>query len=293
MVEDAVSEGIAMGYGRGRGDEESASSAARDDVVSLDAIQPAATASSGLGLRVSPKVVRVGVGLGVAVAAGTLVTAVARVALKWKDPASKRARTVNKNKLVVEAISAYLPGDRAKLTAGVAKGLCRRTGFTATEVFRKYLWYLLQEREFTEEAVGDMVHLRTALGLTDEQVADAVAERARRIRAKMGPVMFSTKGMSADAIARKATERAFFAKLMYLSDRDDLLDQAGMARERLSVADCFDVRNPSDVERMRLVSLENLDLSVLEELATTGKAAEGGFDGDLEEAPAEDAKAEE
>ena len=65
---------------------------------------------------------------------------------------------------------------------------------------------MLQERQFDEEAVGDMVHLRDVLELTDEQVAEALAERARRIRAKMGPIMFRTSGMTAEGIARKATE---------------------------------------------------------------------------------------
>lgn len=51
-----------------------------------------------------------------------------------------------------------------------------------------------------------MVHLKMALGLTDDQVAEALAERARRIRSKMGPIMFGTKGMTAEGIARKATE---------------------------------------------------------------------------------------
>lgn len=84
--------------------------------------------------------VRVGTGAAIAVAAITFLVAVVRVGLKRSSPVSKRARTVNKNKLVVEAISAFLPGDREKLTKGVAKGLCRRTGYTSTEVFRKYLW---------------------------------------------------------------------------------------------------------------------------------------------------------
>lgn len=44
------------------------------------------------------------------------------------------------------------------------------TGFTPVEVFRKYLWFMLRERKFDVAAVEDMVLLKTALGLTDEQV---------------------------------------------------------------------------------------------------------------------------
>ena len=98
------------------------------------------------------------------------MVAVVRVGLRFNSPLAKRSRTINKNKLVVDSISAYLPGDREKFTPGVGKAICRKTAFTPTEVFRKYLWYLLQEREFNQEAVDDMVHLKRTLGLEDAQV---------------------------------------------------------------------------------------------------------------------------
>lgn len=44
------------------------------------------------------------------------------------------------------------------------------TGFTPVEVFRKYLWFLLRERQFDIAAVQDMVLLKQALGLTDDEV---------------------------------------------------------------------------------------------------------------------------
>ena len=44
------------------------------------------------------------------------------------------------------------------------------TGFSPVEVFRKYLWFLLRERQFDVAAVEDMVLLKQGLGLTDEQV---------------------------------------------------------------------------------------------------------------------------
>lgn len=45
-----------------------------------------------------------------------------------------------------------------------------RTGFTATEIFRKYLWYLLRERAFDEAAVEDLLSLRSALSLSNAEV---------------------------------------------------------------------------------------------------------------------------
>ncbi len=50
------------------------------------------------------------------------------------------------------------------------RGLKMKSGFSSTEIFRKYLWYLLRERKFDEDAVADLAALRTALGMTDEEV---------------------------------------------------------------------------------------------------------------------------
>ena len=55
-------------------------------------------------------------------------------------------------------------------SAGVARGLKMKTGFSAAEIFRKYLWYLLRERKFDTEAVKDVVQLRSSLQLSDEEV---------------------------------------------------------------------------------------------------------------------------
>ena len=43
-------------------------------------------------------------------------------------------------------------------------------GFSSAELFRKYLWFLLREREFDEGAVADLVALKGALGRSDAQV---------------------------------------------------------------------------------------------------------------------------
>jgi hypothetical protein len=53
----------------------------------------------------------------------------------------------------------------------VVRGLKLKTGFTATEIFRKYLWYLLRERKFDEDAVADLSALRSVLAMRDEEVS--------------------------------------------------------------------------------------------------------------------------
>lgn len=50
------------------------------------------------------------------------------------------------------------------------RGIRARSGFSAMEVFRKYLWYVLRERKFDEEAVDDLAALRAALSMSDEEV---------------------------------------------------------------------------------------------------------------------------
>ncbi len=53
----------------------------------------------------------------------------------------------------------------------MVRGLRLKTGFTATEIFRKYLWYLLRERKFDEDAVADLSALRSVLAMRDEEVS--------------------------------------------------------------------------------------------------------------------------
>ena len=78
---------------------------------------------------------------------------------------------VDKNKRLVDDLSGYLPSRRTELSPAVATKIRRSSGFSAVEVFRKYLWYLLRERTFDPDAVADMVQLKVALGLTDEDVS--------------------------------------------------------------------------------------------------------------------------
>jgi len=55
----------------------------------------------------------------------------------------------------------------------VLRGLRMKTGFSAVELFRKYLWYALRERKFDADTVADLVHLREQLDLSDDQVSVA------------------------------------------------------------------------------------------------------------------------
>lgn len=135
---------------------------------------------------------------GVAYALLSLGAAVMRVARRANSPRAQRLRTVDKNKRVVQTLNAVFlaagaPADAAStssssaglLTPALAKKLKAETGFSGPEVFRKYLWYVLRERRFDSTAVNDLVALRQALALSDEDVASALKERAQRIYDKV------------------------------------------------------------------------------------------------------------
>ena len=137
---------------------------------------------------------------GVAYALLSLGAAVMRVARRANSPRQQRLRTVDRNKRVVETLNAVFlnasasPDSSASssssaavtsLTPALMRKLRSETGFSAPEVFRKYLWYLLRERRFDSTAVADLVALRNALELSDADVASAIKERAQRIYDKV------------------------------------------------------------------------------------------------------------
>lgn len=200
---------------------------------------------------------------------GTFLIAVGRTTAKGFSSQGKRNRTVNKNKLVVEELSKYLPVDRTGLTGGVVTGIRLRTGFSPVELFRKYLWYLLRERKFDQEAVEDLIVLKSALGLNDAQVAEALNERAKRVYDKYGNVMLDTTGMSPAGIERKATSRALFSKLQFLVQCEPLL--APEAAANVNLRDIFGATE-DDAARLRIPSLYEVDLEAAMDLPS----AEGG-----------------
>ncbi len=204
----------------------------------------------------------------------TFVIALVRTVLKGFSSQGKRTRTVNKNKAVVDEFSKFLPSNRAGLTGAVIGGIRFRTGFSPVELFRKYLWFLLRERKFDQEAVDDLIALKTALGLDDAQVAEALEERAKRVYDKYGNVMLDTTGMSAAGIERKATSRALFSKMQYLIENEGLIASSEEAAN-VNLRDIFGATE-DDAARLRIVSLYEVDLDAAMELPSSTPPAEAG-----------------
>jgi len=187
----------------------------------------------------------------------TFVMAVVKTAAKGFGKKGRRTKTVNKNKLVIQELNKFLPEDRENLKGNSITGIRLRTGFTPTEIFRKYLWYLLRERKFDNDALADVIELKACLKLSDEEVAEALKERAARIFEKYGTVMLDTSGMSPAGVERKATSRALFSKMLYLVECDDVLDEGH--RKNVDLRDIFGATE-DDVARLRIASLYEVDL---------------------------------
>lgn len=60
----------------------------------------------------------------------------------------------------------------------------------------RFLWFVLKDRKFDQAAVDDLVHLKNALNLPNESVAEALKERCVRIEKKFGNLMLNPDGAS-------------------------------------------------------------------------------------------------
>jgi hypothetical protein len=192
----------------------------------------------------------------------TFAIAIVKTAAKGFTKEGKRTKTVNKNKLVIDELSKFLPDNREGLKGSAIAGVRLRTGFTPTEIFRKYLWFMLRERKFDPECIADLVELRGALNLTNEEVASALKERAERVYKQYGTVMLDTSGLSQAGIERKATSRALFSKMMYLVECEDLLGVDFDRKQAVDLREIFGCTE-EDCSRLRIASLYEVDLENL------------------------------
>ena len=201
--------------------------------------------------------------------AATLAFSVYKVYLRFNSQRSKRKRQVGKNVVVVEALAKYLPAQRSLLTPGVVKSLCARTGFSADSVFRKQLRYMLNERPFDGEAAADVVALRAACGLSDEQVRGVLADTAERTFKSTGILMRRPKGLTAEGLARKVQGRALFSKLLYLVEMEGLVPASLQEATRAMLLDTFGATG-EDADALRIPSLTELDEEALNRMWAAG-----------------------
>ena len=229
-------------------------------------------------VTISPSAIRAGVGIGTGVLVLTGLVATFRMWKQWNKPEAKRSRKVSTNKQLVEYLAEFFPATGASkrdtIKPSDVKKAMRMTGYTATEVFRKYLHYLIQSREFNTDLVADLVALKEALALTPVDVADALKARAEMYKKKLGFVLVEEEMENLTSVGRrnKLGTSSVFSKLLYLSEYDPLLDQTSEAAQKLSIPTVFEC--PAwKVDRLRIVSLTDLDSAALERLAASGVAS--------------------
>jgi len=213
-ADDADEEGVAA-----TGAEATAGEAARSSFTqSIAARLPPA-------VRNNPAL-QVAFGLPLTVLAGTFLWSVGKVVRHKLSPRTRRKRLVARNLGVIEKLNKYLPTRREELTPQLVRAVRSQSGFSAEEVFRKYLRYVLDQRPFDTNAVADIVALRDAAGLNTETTSRALEELSRRMYQSYGALMLKTDGMGASGAQRKVTGRNYFRKIMYLCELKEVLPQA-------------------------------------------------------------------
>lgn len=207
-----------------------------------------------------------------AVLVGTFVYSVYKVYQKYNTPRSRRKRNVNTNRALIDTINQYLPEKRGKFDRGVLRGIQWQSSFTHDLIFRKYLRYLLDQREFNTDAVSDVLTLRATCQITDEQVKEVIVESAKRCFERTGILMRNPVGMTAEGMSKKASGQALFSKLMYLVDIPELTPTIPSEDLQLAIMEEFGATS-EDFEALRISSLTEADTADLERLMGRGPDA--------------------
>ncbi len=112
----------------------------------------------------------------------------------------------------------------------------------------------------------DLVALRAALDLSDDDLTAAMKERAERVYAQFGTVMMDTSSMTNAGIERKATAKLLFAKMLYLLECEQLWtngDESEAEERSEMLRDVFGASS-DDVAKLRLASIHtDIDLERL------------------------------
>lgn len=187
---------------------------------------------------------------------------------------AKRKRTVNKNVEVVERLKNFFPGERGSVNKGVVRGIAMKTGYSQSEIFRKYLRYKLTEEAFTLDFVADVLALKGACGLDSEQMKEILTETGERMFKKYGTLLTDLAGLTQSGVERKLDGASKFAKLMYLADLDEFIDKEQGSEVMLKLKEIFGATD-EDYEKLRITALgsDEVDVSSLQRMMSTDEGA--------------------
>ena len=104
-----------------------------------------------------------------------------------------------------------------------------------------------------------------------------------------GNVMLDVAGMSKSGIERKATCRALFSKLLFLSEAEELFLDGQKGPALADIPAVFGATD-DDAAKLRIVSLLEVDLGKLEDQfpSSEGPSSEGGGGGFFGDQPLDD-----
>ncbi len=127
--------------------------------------------------------------------------------------------------------------------------------------------------------MDDLVALRAALDLSDDDLAAAMKERAERVYAQFGTVMMDTSSMTNAGIERKATAKLLFSKMLYLLECEQLWTNGGEseAEERSEMLRDVFGASSDDVAKLRLASIHSSEIDL--EKLYSGNDGDGGGTG--------------
>ncbi|KAI3831199.1 hypothetical protein MKX03_033985 [Papaver bracteatum] len=167
----------------------------------------------------------------------TFVIAFVKTVQKFNSPKEKRRKLVNKNAFLCISIDELFQKGRDAVEPSSLKELMQKTGFGMEEILRKYVRYAMNEKPFNPDMVADLIQLRKASMLNDNEVAEILNEISRRIVRDKGPVVMDISGYSEKGFKRKLAVQALFGKIFYLSE----LPEFGSRESSLIIKDIFGV----------------------------------------------------
>ncbi|KAM3388293.1 hypothetical protein ACQJBY_010831 [Aegilops geniculata] len=178
------------------------------------------------------------------------------------EEAEKSNLQVTKNIFLLKSLDELFQKGREAVDFPALQELMQKTGFDMDDVVRKYIRYTLNEKQFNPDVVVDLIHLRKASMLEDNEVAEILNEISRRIVREKGPIVMDLSGFTEQGFKRKLAVQTLFGKIMYLSELPEFCSRDGS----LVVKEIFGVTD-EDADSLRSRTLSEAgDIESLERM---------------------------
>ncbi|KAI5014062.1 hypothetical protein ZWY2020_055452 [Hordeum vulgare] len=187
---------------------------------------------------------------------------VVRTVRRFTSPRTQKKKRVTKNIFLLKSLDELFQKGREAVDFPAIQELMQKTGFDMDDVVRKYIRYTLNEKQFNPDVVVDLIHLRKASMLEDNEVAEILNEISRRIVREKGPIVMDLSGFTEQGFKRKLAVQTLFGKIMYLSELPEFCSRDGS----LVVKEIFGVTD-EDADSLRSRTLSEAgDIESLEKM---------------------------